>query len=103
MGVRIRLKRVGRKHKPSYRVTAIDGRRDRSGTIIEELGSYDPLGHDETKQVVLNRERVEYWLSVGAQPTDTMRRILYKQGIQVAATAPNEPRTKASAEKATRS
>lgn len=90
MPVRIRLKRVGRRHKPAYRVTAIDGRRDRSGTIIEELGSFDPLKKDPEQQVKLNRERVEYWLSVGAQPTEVMTRILHRQGIEVKTKAPKQ-------------
>jgi small subunit ribosomal protein S16 len=85
---------VGRKHKPAYRVTAIDGRRDRSGEVIEELGSYDPLKHDEAQQIQLDRERIEYWLSVGAQPTETMRRLLHRQGIEVATKKAKEPRTK---------
>lgn len=93
MPVRIRLKRIGRRHKPSYRVTAIDGRRDRSGTIIEELGSFDPLKADD-QQMSMDRERIEYWLSVGAQPTDTMRRLLQRQGIELKVKAKKEPRPK---------
>ena len=83
MAVRIRLKRVGRRNHPSYRVAAMDARRARDSRVIEELGSYDPLDDDEERQVVLKRERIEYWLSVGAQPSDTVRRILDKHGIGV--------------------
>ena len=79
--VRIRLKRVGRRHRPAYRLTVVDGRRARDSKVIEELGSYDPLNAIEDRQVVLKRERIEYWLSVGAQPSDTVRRILEKQGV----------------------
>ena len=79
--VRIRLKRVGRRHRPAYRLTVVDGRRARDSKVIEELGSYDPLNAIEDRQVVLKRERIEYWLSVGAQPSDTVRRILEKRGV----------------------
>ncbi|MFQ5591110.1 MAG: 30S ribosomal protein S16 [Phycisphaerae bacterium] len=81
MAVRLRLKRIGRRHHPVYRLAALDRRRARDSKVIEELGSYDPLNSDADRQVVLNRERIEYWLSVGAQPSDTVRRILEKQGI----------------------
>lgn len=81
MAVRIRLKRVGRRHRPSYRLAAFDSRRARDSKVIEELGSYNPLEADEERQVRLNRGRIEYWLSVGARPSDTVRRILEKHGI----------------------
>ena len=84
MAVRIRLKRIGRRHRPSYRLAAMDSRQARDSRVIEELGSYDPITPDEGRQVVLKRERIEYWLSVGAQPSDTVRRILQKQGIGAA-------------------
>lgn len=83
MAVRIRLKRVGRRNRPSYRVAAMDSRRARDSRVIEELGSYDPLNREEDRQVVLKRDRIEYWLSVGAQPSDTVRRILSKHSIGV--------------------
>ena len=81
MAVRIRLKRVGRRHRPSYRLAAVDSRRARDSRVIEELGLYDPINANEDRQVVLKRERIEYWLSVGAQPSDTVRRLLEKNGI----------------------
>jgi len=62
----------------------MDARQARDSRVIEELGSYDPLTPEESRQVVLKRERIEYWLSVGAQPSDTVRRILHKQGIGTA-------------------
>ena len=77
MAVRIRLKRIGRRHKPFYRLAAVDSRRPRDNTVIEELGSYDPTNADADRQFVL----VEYWLGVGAQPSDTVRRLLEKNGI----------------------
>ncbi len=81
MAVKIRMRRLGRRHRPAYRIAAVDARRARDSKVIEELGHYDPLGADEERQVVLKRERIEYWLGVGAQPSDTVRRFLEKQGI----------------------
>jgi small subunit ribosomal protein S16 len=54
----------------------MDGRTQRDGRVIEELGYYDPVAKDESKQLVLRQERIDYWLSVGAQPTDTVRRLI---------------------------
>jgi len=68
-------------------VAAVDRRRARDSKVIEELGSYDPVRKEEDQQVVLNRERIEYWLSVGAQPSDTVRRLLEKSGIGTPAAA----------------
>jgi small subunit ribosomal protein S16 len=62
----------------------MDGRQSRDGRAIEELGSYDPVAPDPDKQIRLNRERIEYWLSVGAQPTDTVRDLLKRSGIGIA-------------------
>ncbi len=81
MAVRIRLKRIGRRHRPSYRVTAVDRRRAPSSKVLEELGSYDPICEQEDRRVVLNRERIEYWLSVGATPSAVVRNLLKEQGI----------------------
>ena len=81
MAVRIRLKRVGRCHHPSYRLAAMDSRRARDSRVIEELGSYQPVEPKDENQITLKRERIEYWLSVGAKPTDTVRRLLVKQGV----------------------
>ena len=85
MAVRIRLKKVGRRHRPAYRLAAVDIRRARDSKVIEELGSYDPLCAQEESQVTLNRERIEYWLSVGAQPSEIVKSLLKKQGIPAAA------------------
>jgi small subunit ribosomal protein S16 len=79
--VRLRLKRTGRRHQPSFRLAAIDGRRPRDGMVLEELGQYDPRARTPERQVLLNRDRVEYWLGVGAQPSDTVRQLLKTQGI----------------------
>lgn len=79
--VRLRLKRFGRTHKPFYRLNAIDQRSPRDGKPIEQLGHFDPTEQDESKQVNFNEERVRYWLSVGAQPSETVRDLLAKAGI----------------------
>ena len=81
VAVRIRLKRIGRRHQPVYRLAAVDSRRARDGRVIEELGCYDPANANEERQVSLKRDRIEYWLSVGAQPSDTVQRLLHKHGI----------------------
>ncbi len=79
--VRLRLKRFGRRHRPYYRLTAMDQRSPRDGRVIEELGHFDPLLSDESKQFECHGERVKYWLSVGAQPTETVAALLKKSGI----------------------
>ena len=79
--VRLRLKRFGRTHKPFYRLNAIDQRSPRDGKPIEELGWFDPTEKDQDKQMVLKADRIRYWLSVGASPSDTVRDLLSKQGI----------------------
>ena len=87
MAVRIRLKRVGRRHRPSFRLAAVDRRRARDSRVIEELGSYNPIDPVEDRRVALKRDRIEYWLSVGALPSDTVRRLLEKHGIGAGAGA----------------
>ena len=79
--VRIRMQRMGRRHRPFYRINAIDQRTRRDGRIIENLGWYDPIATDPDKQLSLKPERIKYWLSVGAQPSDTMRDILVKNDL----------------------
>jgi len=83
VSVKIRLKRFGRRNRASYRINAIDSRTARDGRVIEELGFYDPVTKDITKQFSMKRERVEYWLSVGAQPSETVRSLLVKAGMTV--------------------
>lgn len=84
MAVKLRLKRFGRTHRSFYRVSAIDSRSPRDGKVIEELGWYDPNSKDADKQFNLNRERIEYWLGVGAVPSETVRDLLKRGGIAVA-------------------
>ena len=82
MAVKLRLKRTGRRNRPFYRIVAADARTKRDGKSIEILGHYDPLAADKDKQVVLERDRVQYWLGVGAQPTDTVANFLKRAGIR---------------------
>jgi small subunit ribosomal protein S16 len=70
---------MGAKKRPSYRVVAADSRSPRDGRIIESLGYYDPLTEPAT--VKLNEDRVRHWLSVGAQPSETVRALLFRQGL----------------------
>ena len=79
--VRLRFKRFGRRHHPVYRLCAMDQRTQRDGRAIEELGSYDPVNADEDKQVNFKLDRVKYWLDNGAQPSDTVRGLLVKEGL----------------------
>ena len=83
--VKLRLKRFGRRHRPYYRVCAMDQRSARDSRTIEELGHFDPIEPDDQKAVTLNDERIRYWLGVGAQPSDTVRSLLRKAGIVEAA------------------
>ena len=77
----LRLKRMGRTHKPFYRLNAMDKRSPRDGMVIEELGWYDPVA-PEDKQLCLKTERIDYWLSVGAQPSETAKSLLRRAGIE---------------------
>ncbi|NOZ21872.1 MAG: 30S ribosomal protein S16 [Planctomycetes bacterium] len=85
MAVRLRLKKMGRKKQPYYRIGAFESTSPRDGRAIEELGYYHPLVQDEEKQLVLNKERVEHWLQHGAKPTETVASLLKKRGISVKA------------------
>jgi small subunit ribosomal protein S16 len=82
MAVKLRLTRMGRRHRPFFRINAVDGRTPRDGRILEKLGHYDPLEKDVDKQIVLQKERVEFWLGQGAVPSDTVSEILLRQGIK---------------------
>lgn len=80
MAVKIRMKKFGRKHRPFFRVVAVDARCPRDGRVLEELGYYDPMVPETDARVVLNNERVSYWLGVGAQPTDKCAVLIKKYG-----------------------
>lgn len=79
--VRIRMKRMGRTHRPFYRIGAMESREPRDGKFLEQLGWYDPMAREEGKQLSLDGERVKYWLEKGAQPTDTVRDILGREDL----------------------
>jgi small subunit ribosomal protein S16 len=78
--VRIRLRRVGRKKAPAYRIVVADSKSPRDGKFIEIVGQYAPRQSDENK-LNLDVERVNYWLNVGAQPSDTVRSLLRRAGV----------------------
>jgi small subunit ribosomal protein S16 len=79
MAVKIRLKRIGAKKNPFYRVVVADSRYPRDGRFIEEIGTYNPL--TEPAQVNVDAEKAQQWLKNGAQPTDTVKALLKKNGI----------------------
>jgi len=79
MAVKIRLKRMGKKKAPFYRIIVADSRSPRDGRFIEELGYYDPMTNPAT--IKIEGEKVEKWLATGAQPTETVKSILTKNGF----------------------
>lgn len=78
MTVRIRMKKLGRKHRPFFRICVMDARKPRDGKAIEELGHYDPMVRDKSKRVEINLERVQHWISVGAQPSENVAILIKK-------------------------
>jgi small subunit ribosomal protein S16 len=87
------MKKLGRKHRPYFRIVAIDSRQPRDGRIIEELGSYDPMVKNTDDRVRLKPDRVEYWLGVGAKPSENVAVLLKKyleKSKQQAMAAPAE-------------
>ena len=78
--VKIRLKRFGAAKRPCYRVVVMDSREPRDGRCIEEIGTYQPI-EKEDKQVTLKEDRVKYWISVGAQPTDIVAKLMNKKSL----------------------
>ena len=77
--VKIRLKRMGMKKKPFYRLVVTDSRSPRDGRFIEEVGYFNPVAQPE--ELKINVERAKYWIGTGAQPTDTVRSLLKKGGV----------------------
>lgn len=78
MAVRIRMKRMGRRHRPFYRVCVMDARKPRDGEAIEEVGFYDPMVRVKSDRVQLKMDRIDYWLSVGAQPSEKVAVLIKK-------------------------
>ncbi|MFT9847887.1 30S ribosomal protein S16 [Aneurinibacillus sp. REN35] len=79
MAVKIRLKRMGQKKAPFYRVVVADSRAPRDGRFIEEIGTYNPVAQPAV--IEINEEKAMKWLTTGAQPTDTVRNLFRKQGL----------------------
>ena len=94
MAVSIRLRREGAKNRPYYRVVVADGRSPRDGKFIEILGTYDPK--QTGKNSSFSVERAEYWISKGAQPSDTVRSLIKMQKKMVAAEPASEPERESS-------
>ena len=90
MAVRLRMKKLGRRHRPFFRICAMDSRSPRDGRVIEELGHYDPMVRDPDARVVLKKERVEYWLGVGAKPTPKVAVLIRKYGTAGSHLSQNE-------------
>jgi small subunit ribosomal protein S16 len=82
VAVRIRMKKLGRRHRPFYRICAMDARTPRDGRVLEELGTYDPMVPDADARAVLNGQRIEYWLSAGAKPTEKVKVLIKKYGSE---------------------
>ena len=98
MAVKIRLTRIGRIHRPFYRIGAFDGRSRRDGAALEYLGYYDPL-LTTGQRVKLDKERAEHWIANGATPSETVASFLREAGIKYKDAARNRARNKARAEK----
>ena len=79
MAVKIRLKRMGQKKRPFYRVVVADSRSPRDGKFIEEIGYYNPM--EEPKVVKVDADKAKDWISKGAQPTDTVKTLFKKHGV----------------------
>jgi small subunit ribosomal protein S16 len=77
----IRMQRLGRRNRAFFRIAVAERRTRRNGPVIEQLGHYDPIEKDATKQLKIDDERAKFWLSKGAQPSDTVRDMLVKRGL----------------------
>lgn len=98
MAVKIRLKRIGAKKKPFYRVVVADNRYPRNGRFIEEIGYYNPIS--EPKQFKLDAEKFEAWVKNGAQPTDTVARLVKAYDVKAEAKEEEKVEEPAAKEKA---
>lgn len=79
--VRIRMQRLGRRHRPFYRINAVDVRTRRDGKVLENLGHYNPMDPDESKQVVLKGDKIKAWIERGAQPSESVMDMLGRAGM----------------------
>ena len=101
MSVRIRLSRGGSKKRPFYKVVAADQRAPRDGRFIERLGSYNPmLPKEHADRFIVDVERVKYWLSQGAQPTERLEKLLSSMGLVKAPATREQPKKSAPKAKA---
>jgi small subunit ribosomal protein S16 len=82
MSVRIRLKRLGTKKRPYYRIVVMDSRAPRDGRALEEVGIYHPI-EDEEKQLEIKEDRIREWISKGARPSLTVKRLLNKKKVSI--------------------
>lgn len=101
MALKIRLARGGAKKRPFYRIVVAENTSPRDGKFIERVGSYNPLlekGHAD--RVILNAERIQYWMSVGAQPTDRVSLFMEQSGMVSAKSRPETPVKSAPGKKA---
>jgi small subunit ribosomal protein S16 len=80
VSVRIRMKKLGRSHQPFFRICAVDKRAPRDGRVLEELGTYDPRVPETDARAIINSERVDYWIGVGAQPSENVAILIKKYG-----------------------
>ena len=95
MAIKIRLARGGSKKRPHYAIVASDSRMPRDGRFVEKLGTYNPLlAKDDERRVVMDLERVQYWLGEGAQPTDRVARFLETAGVTEKKTRNNPNKAK---------
>ena len=76
------MKRLGRKNRPFYRLCAVDQRNPRDGRVLEELGHYDPMCKEVDARAILKGERIDYWISVGAQPSENAVVLIKKYGTK---------------------
>ena len=97
MAVKLRLKRMGSKQRPFYRIVAADSRSPRDGRFIETVGTYQPIYKENN--VTVDEEKVLKWLNNGAQPTDTVKNIVSKTGVWAKYKAPKATETKKSTKK----
>lgn len=82
MAVKLRMTRGGNRNRPFYRVNAVDQRTQRDGRVIEQLGFFDPLWDNGAGKFEVKLDRAAYWISVGAQPSETVGRLLEKHGVK---------------------
>jgi small subunit ribosomal protein S16 len=92
MAVTMRMMRLGKTHRPFYRICVMEKGRARNAAYIENLGTYDPFVEDDKKRVRINKERVEYWLGVGAQPSETV--LSFLKAAKVSGLIRQKPRRK---------